>query len=108
MGAVYDGRAIHRHIHNTAPHAQKTHAAEHGEYGHGPFADIFDNGQVSALGVGIIAVYIAAKDQSALVRLAAIKMSRPKGDDPGKHWFQPLGDKGLQHMAFDGQAHTGL
>ena len=108
MGAVDDWRAIHRHIHNATPHAQKPHTAEHGEYGHCPLADIFNNGQVSALGVGIIAVYISAKDQAALIRLAAIKMSGPKGDHSGQHRLEPLGDEGLQHMAFNGRIFTGV
>ena len=82
MGLVDDGRSIHRHIHNPAPRAQQTGAADHGHQGHAAFDDIFHDGQVAALGIGIIPVNIAAKDQATLVRLADIKVPRAKGHNP--------------------------
>ena len=35
-------------------------------------------------------------------------MTRAKGDDAGQHGLEPFGDEGLQHVAFNGQAHASL
>ncbi len=70
---------------------------------HAGFGDVLDSGEIAALGIGIVAVDIAAEDETALVRLRHVEMAGAKGDDGVDEGFQPLGDEGLQHMAFDRQ-----
>jgi len=108
MGFVDDWRAIHRHVHDPAPHAQQPRAAKRREDRHATFADVFDGGQIAALGVGIIPVDIATKNQPALVRLAAIEMPCAECHDTGHHRLQSFGDEGLQDMGLHRQAHLGL
>ena len=92
----------------TPPHMRSRRGAtNHRHQGHAAFADILDHRQVSALGVSVVAVDIAAKDQTAFVGLADIEMTRPKGNDAGQDRFQTFRHKGLQHVAFDGQPHSG-
>ena len=73
MGAVDDRRSVHRHIHDPAPHPQQSRAPDMRKDRHAAFADVLDHGQIAALGVGVIAVDIAAEHKAALVGLAAHK-----------------------------------
>ena len=58
------------------PHAaQQAHAAERRHQCHAALDHIFDHRQVAALRIGVVHVQIAAKDQPALVRLAAIEVA---------------------------------
>ena len=105
---VDEGRAVHRHVHDAAPHAKKACAADDGHDRHATFADIFDHRQIAALGVGVVAVDIATEDEAALVGLADIKMPRAEGDHTGDHRLQSFGDECLENVAFDGQPHPCL
>ena len=73
-----------------------------------PSATSFDHRQVAALGVGVVAVNVAAKDQTALVGLADIKVPGAKGHHPVDQRLQPFGHEGLQDVAFNGQPHAGM
>ena len=86
--------------------AQHAHATDHRHQRHAALADILDHRQVAALGVGIVAVDIAAEDQPALVGLADIEMAGAEGHDAVDQRLDALGDEGLQHMAFDRQAQA--
>ena len=87
IGAVDEGRAVHRHIHDAAPHAQQARAPDHRHDRHAAFADVFDHRQIAALGVGVVAVDVAAKDQDAFVRLADLEVARAKSDHAGEGRF---------------------
>ena len=56
MGFVDDRGAVHRHVHNAAPHPQQTRAPDMRQDRHAAFADVFDHGQIAALGIRIVAV----------------------------------------------------
>lgn len=87
--------------------AQHADTADGGHQGHAFLTQMFDQRQVAALGIGIVAVQIAAEDQAALVRLADIEMSGPEGDDPVDEGFQRFRHKGLQQVTFDRQGQSG-
>ena len=66
----------------TPPQERSTRTrAERREQRQPPSHHILDHRQVAALGVGIVAVDIAAEDQPALVGLADIEMPGAEGDD---------------------------
>ena len=65
------------------------------------------HGQVAALGVGIVAVDVAAEDEAALVGLGDIEMSGAERDDVVDERLQPFGHEGLQDVAFERQRHAG-
>ena len=86
------------------PHERrKAKPADHRHDRHSALADIFHNRHVSALGIGIVAVYVAAEDQAALVRLADIEVAGAKGDNVRQKRLDRFGDESLKHMAFDGK-----
>ena len=64
-------------------------AADHRHQRHAALADILDHRQVAALGVGVVAVDVAAEDEAALVRLADVEMPGAEGDDVRGSGFSP-------------------
>ena len=101
-----DGTAVHGHVHDAAPGAHEPQAREEREQADGARHDVLDEGQVAALGVGVVTVEIATHQDLALVGLADIKMSGTGGDHGVEHGLQGLGHHGLQHVGLDGQAHV--
>src|SRR5882757_2532708 len=81
--SVDDGGAVHRHVNETAPGTQHAYPADRRHQRHAALTDVFDGREVAALGVGVVAVDIAAEHQAALVGLADIEVPRPEGDDAG-------------------------
>ncbi len=104
---VDDRGAVHRHVDETAPRAEHAHAPDCRHQRHAAFTDVLDSRQVAALGVGIVAVDVAAEHQAALVGLADIEMPRPEGDDARNERLDRFRHEGLQHMALDRQPQTG-
>src|SRR5258706_3868879 len=104
--AVDDRRAIHRHVQEAAPVSQDARPSDRRHQRHPPFANIFHDGKVAALGIGVVAVYVSAEDKPALVRLADVEMPRAKGDDAWNDRLQPFRDEGLYDVAFDRQPHS--
>ena len=79
-------------------------AADHRHQRHAALAHVLDRRQVAALGVGVVAVDVAAEDQAALVGLADVEMPGAEGDDAGRSAASaPSDDEGLQHVALDRQ-----
>ena len=78
---VDDRRAVHGHVHQAAPAAQQPQPAEHRHQRHAALAHVLDGRQVAALGVGIVAVDVAAEHQPALVGLADVEMPGAERDD---------------------------
>src|ERR1700675_2119856 len=76
--AVDDGRAVHRHIRDAAPAAKQTCASEHRHDGHAALANILYRGKISAAGITVVTVDIAAEHKPTLVRLANIEMTCAK------------------------------
>ena len=99
-GLVDDRATIHGHVHDPTPMTQQTQP-RHGRNHRDAFRyDVLDQRQVPALGIGIVAVEIAAEDEAALIGLAHIEMPSTEGEDL-IHRLEPFGDKGLQDMTFD-------
>ncbi len=86
--------------------AQHAHAAERGDERDALLHHVLDGRQIAALGVGVVAVDIAAEDEAALVGLADVEMPRAEGDDLVDHGLEALRHEGLQHVALDGQAQA--
>ena len=106
--SIDDRRAVQAHVHHAAPHAQNARAADHRHQRHAAFADVLDGREIAALGVGIVAVDIAAEDEAALVRLADVEMPGAEGDDAGDDRLQGFGDERLQYVRFDRQIDAGF
>ena len=75
--------------------------ADHRHHRHAALADVFDDRKISALGIAVVAVDIAAEHQAAFVGLAHVEMSGSEGDDAGNQRLERLRYKRLQDVAFD-------
>src|SRR5579864_3172480 len=80
IGPIHDRRAVHGHIDEAGPCSQYADTADQWHQGHAGFTGVLDRAEVAALGIGVVAVDIAAEHQSALVRLADIEMTGAIGD----------------------------
>src|SRR5690606_31373971 len=99
-----DGRAVHGHVHDAAPAAQQPQPRHGREHRHHLAHDLLHERQVSALGVAVVAVEIAAEDEATLVRLGHVEMAAAESDDAIEIGLDRFRDEGLQNVAFDGEA----
>ena len=67
---------------------------------------VLDHRQIAALGVGIVAVDIAAEHEAAFVRLADIEMACAERHHMIDQRLDALGDEGLDHMRLDRQPQS--
>jgi hypothetical protein len=93
--AIDDGRAVHRHIHDAAPGTQHAHAPDGRHQRHRLLTDILDSRQVASLGIRVVAVDIAAEDETTLVGLADVEVPRAKCHDGGNERLDCFGDERL-------------
>ena len=100
---VDDRRAVHRHVHQAAPAPQQPQPPDHRHQRHAALAHVLDRRQVAALGVGVVAVDVAAEHQPALVGLADVEVAGAEGDDVVDQRLDALRHEGLQHVALDRQ-----
>src|SRR5680860_947797 len=103
---IDDGRAVHGHVEQAAPGAQDAQAPDDRHQRHAALGDVLDHRHVAALGVGVVALDVAAKDEPAFVGLAAIEVAGAEGDDDVEQRLDTLGDEGLHRVALDGQAQA--
>ena len=68
---------------------------------------ILDHRQIAALGVGIVAVEIAAEHEAAFVRLADIEMAGAERHHMIDQRLDAFGDEGLDDMRLDRQPQAG-
>ena len=85
-------------------HAQPRERRDHRD---GRAHQVLDDRQVAALGIGVVAVEVAAEDEPALVRLADVEVPGAISDDAGDERLHCFRHKRLQYMAFDRQAEAG-
>src|SRR5262249_52732861 len=57
--------------------------------------------QIAALGVGIVALDVAAEHEPALIRLTDIEMARAEGHHHVDQGLHALGDEGLHRVTLD-------
>src|SRR5215467_14012526 len=103
---VDDRRAVHRHIDYTTPGSQYADAPDHWHQRHAALTDVLDCRQVAALGIAVVAVNVAAEDESTFVALANIEMACAEGNDVVDNRFHSLGYEGLQYVALDWKTQT--
>ncbi|MNX94386.1 hypothetical protein D3C86_1266140 [compost metagenome] len=102
-----NGRAIRRHIDDTAPFAQHPHAIEDRENLDDGRDRMLDQRQAAALRIGCILVRARTNNQLALVGLADIGVDRIRHDNAGEDRLDRLRHQRLQRIAFERQAHAG-
>src|SRR4029078_8668346 len=66
-----------------------------------------DDREIAALGVGIVALDVAAEDEAAFVGLADIEMAGTEGHHDGDYGLHAFGDESLDGMALDGKPQAG-
>src|ERR1035438_1491298 len=88
--AIDDRRSVHRHVRDAAPASKQARTADHRHERHAALANVLDRRQVAAARIAVVAVDIAAKNQTALVGLADIEVSGAEGDNAGDQWFESL------------------
>src|SRR5258708_35856330 len=94
---VDDRRAVHRHIRDAAPAPEQACAPEHRHDGHAALANVLNRGKISAAGIAVVAVDIAAEDKPTLVRLADIEMTCTKSYHARDYGFQRFGNERLEN-----------
>src|SRR5262249_6345836 len=105
-GFVDNGRAVHGHVEQAAPRAQDAQAPDQRHERHAPLAHIFDDRQIPTLGVGIVALDVAAEHEPALIRLTDIEMTRAEGHHHVDQGLHALGDEGLHRVTLDRKAEA--
>ncbi len=91
----------------TPPQLRSTRTRDRpGDQRHPRLGHMLDQGEVAPLGVGIVAVDVAAEDKPALVGLAEVEMPRAEGHHRVDEGLQPLRHEGLEHVALDRQAQA--
>src|SRR3546814_11642413 len=84
-------------------------AREVGQHGHRGGDDVLHDRQVAALGIGVVAVDVAAEHQAALVGLRDVEVAGAEGDDGVDERLQRFRDESLKEVAFARQvAQAGL
>ena len=101
-GQAQDRAGVGANVDDAAPHAVDLDAAEYRKELADGGGGVGDDLRVAALGVACVTINASADDQVAFVRLADVTVYRVRHYYRVQHWFDWLGDEGLQGVAFDG------